>query len=262
MLALIAGRGALPKAVSEGLSEPFVTCGLAHCPPDEIAAEHLFRLERLGEFLRWLHRRGVTRVCLCGAITRPDLSVWRLGLRTLPLLPDLLRALRRGDDGALRIAIEILEGAGLGVLAAHDLAPHLLPPAGVLTTTHPPDSATIDARLGDRVSREQGRRDLGQACVLRDGAVIARETVAGTDAMLHGLGPVARGGLLYKASKPGQDRRADLPVIGLQTAVAAVAAGLSGIVIEAGGVIVLDRRAVVEMLDDTGLFLWIRERGA
>jgi len=262
MLALIAGRGSLPKAVSERLTEPFVVCGLAHSPPDELTADQLFRIEKLGGLLLWLRERGVTRVCLCGAIDRPDLSPRRFDLATLPLLPRVLRALRRGDDGALRIAIDILEDAGFDVLAAHDLLPDLFPPVGVLTRVSPPPDAAMTARLGDRVSGEQARRDLGQACVLSGDRVIARETQAGTDAMLSALGPEARGGLLFKAPKPGQERRADLPVIGPQSATRAVSAGLAGLVIEAQGVMVLDQAEVIDRLDAAGLYLWVRERGA
>lgn len=262
MLALIAGRGALPRAVAEGMAEPFVVCGLAHCPPDHLAGEHLFRVEQLGNFLHWLRRRGVTRVCLCGAVTRPDLSPRRLSLRTLPLVPRILRALKRGDDGALRIAIDILENAGFQVLAPQDLVPALLPPAGVPTQAGLPEAAAADALLGDRISLEQARNDLGQACVLKSGTVVAREGWPGTDAMLRELGPEAAGGLLYKAPKPGQERRADLPVIGLDTAQNAVAANLGGIVVEADGVMVLDLPEVLAALDTAGLFLWVRERQA
>ncbi|MGP6086063.1 LpxI family protein [Antarctobacter jejuensis] len=261
MLALIAGRGALPRAVAEGLTEPFVVCGLSHCPPDQVQAEHQFRIEHLGAFLGWLRARGVDRVCLCGAVTRPDISVWRLGLRTLPLVPRILRALKRGDDGALRIAIDILEGGGFTVLAAQDLAPGLLPPAGVPTQAAPGPEVSDTARVGDRISAEQARRDLGQACVLKGAQVVARETEAGTDALLRGLPPEARGAVLYKAPKPGQERRADLPVIGPETAEQAVAQGLGGIVIEARGVMVLDQPRVLQVLDAAGLFLWVRERG-
>ncbi len=98
-----------------------------------------------------------------------------------------------------------------------------------------------------------------QACIVRLGRVEATETSAGTDSMLRGHARRAlRQGILFKAPKPGQDRRADLPTIGPHTAEGAVAAGLDGIVIEAGGVIVIDRPAVVEILDSAGLFLWVR----
>jgi len=72
-------------------------------------------------------------------------------------------------------------------------------------------------------------------------------------------GVQARGGILFKAPKPGQDRRADLPVIGPDTARNVVAAKLSGIVIEDGGVMVLDLPQVRRILDAAGAFLWVRE---
>lgn len=177
------------------------------------------------------------------------------------MLPAFRRALKRGDDGALRIVIGLLEAAGFEVVGAHEAAPDLLPPAGVLTRVQPGAAAIAAARLGDRVSLEQGARDFGQACVIRDGAVLAREDDAGTDAMIDALDG-AVGGMLYKAEKPGQDHRADLPVVGPRTARGAVQAGLSGIVLVGGGVMTLDRAEMIEALDAAGLFLWVREREA
>jgi DUF1009 family protein len=74
------------------------------------------------------------------------------------------------------------------------------------------------------------------------------------------MGPSAgvRRGLLYKAPKPGQDRRVDMPALGPATVVGAAAAGLAGIAFEAGGVLLLDRDKAVAAADAAGLFLWAR----
>ncbi|SDG28628.1 LpxI family protein [Alloyangia pacifica] len=261
MLALIAGQGDLPLAVIEALPEPALICAMESSPPDRVAADHLFRIEKLGSFLRWLKAQGVTRVCMCGAVGRPEFRLSRLDLPTLQLMPKILRALKRGDDGALRIVIGLLEDAGLEVVGAHEAAPTLLPETGVLTKARPGEEAAHMATLADAVSHRQGLEDLGQCCVISGNQVVAREDARGTDAMLGELPPVP-GGIFYKAPKPGQERRADLPVIGPNTAVGAIRAGLAGIVIEAQGVMVIDRAAVVEMLDAAGLFLWVRERDA
>ncbi len=258
MLALIAGKGALPGAVAAAHGGPVRVCALEHCPPD-LPVDRTFRLETLGSLLRWMRRQGVTDVCLCGSVTRPPVSLARVDLRTWPLVPRVLRALRRGDDGALRIFIAIFEASGFRVVAAHEAAPALLPPVGAWGQI--PEGAAELARLGDAVSERQAAEDLGQACVLRDGIVLQREGVEGTDAMLQALTD-AEGGVLYKAPKPGQDRRADLPVIGPETVRRAAAAGLSGIVIEAQGVMVLEQPLVRALIEETGLFLWVRERGA
>ncbi|ETA51677.1 LpxI family protein [Ponticoccus alexandrii] len=262
MLAVIAGQGRLPEALIDALPERPLVCALTHAPPDRISVDHRFPIERLGNFLRWLRRHGVTELCMAGAVTRPHLRLSQLSFATLRLMPMILRALRQGDDGALRAAVSVIEASGVRVVGAHEIAPDLLPPAGVHTRAQPSDSDRRDVALGDRVSVEQGNRDLGQCCVLGQGRVLARETQEGTDAMLRALPAEARGGLFYKALKPTQDRRVDMPVVGFATARACIDAGLSGMVVEAGGVLVLDRAALVETLDAHGLFLWIRERPA
>ncbi|MFW2587377.1 LpxI family protein [Sagittula sp. SSi028] len=258
MLALIAGRGDLPAAVVAAYGGPVVVCSLTGNAPEGLAVDREFRIEHLGTLLHWLRGRGVTSVCFCGGIARPELSLRRIGWRTWPLVPRVVRALRRGDDGALRIAMAIFEDAGFAMVAAHEVAPSLLPEAGVWGVL--PDLGDLPP-LGDRVSAEQAAADLGQACVLRGDVVLARESDAGTDAMLDGL-EGAQGAVLYKAPKPGQDRRADLPVIGPQTVARAATKGLRGIIVEHQGVMILDQPRVRASLETSGLFLWIRERGA
>ncbi|ETX16632.1 phosphatidate cytidylyltransferase [Roseivivax halodurans JCM 10272] len=258
MLALIAGRGRLPRAVAEAQPEPPLVCALDGHRPEGLTPDLTFRIERLGGLMETLRRRGISRICLCGGVDRPTIRPSAFDWRTLLLVPRIRRALTRGDDGALRSIIALFEERGFTVIAAHEAAPDLLPPAGAPTTVQP--DARAEARLGDGVIAEMGRADLGQACVILGGGVIAREDDSGTDAMLRGLGPDARGGVLYKAPKPDQDRRADLPTIGPETASGAIRAGLRGIVIEAGGVIVLDRAEVIRRLDQAGLWLWVRKR--
>lgn len=181
------------------------------------------------------------------------------------------------------------------VSAAHDIVPDVLPPAGVLTRSGPGAAAERDVARAVAAHRSMGAADVGQALVVAQGMVIAVEAQPGTDWMLASLlarggerlptgglfddpfgvaadmfgGPAVgsrprrdpslpEGGLLYKAPKPGQDLRADLPAIGPATVRGAVAAGLEGIVIEAGGVMLLDRDEAVRAADAGGLFLWVR----
>ena len=74
----------------------------------------------------------------------------------------------------------------------------------------------------------------------------------------HLSSPIPSGGVLAKAPKPGQDRRVDLPAIGPGTVDRAAAAGLEGIVIATGGVMVLDLAETIARADAAGLFLWVR----
>lgn len=256
MLALIAGTGDLPPALVARLSERPLVCAMRGFEP-RITPDITFRMEHLGSFLATLKARGVTRICMAGAVRRPQIDPGQIDAATMPLVPKVQAALTQGDDGALRIIIAIMEDYGFTVLAAHDVARDLLPRAGVLTRTGPASGHTSDAFAGEACVAKMGAADTGQACVVRAGDVILREDANGTDAMIARV--KGTGGILFKAPKPNQDWRADLPLIGPATAKAA--AGLDGIVIEAGGVMVLDLPAVRRILDAQGMFLWVRPRG-
>jgi len=179
----------------------------------------------------------------------------------MPLVPLIGQAMASGDDGALRAAIAIFEQAGFTVSGAHEIAPDLLLPAGCPTSAQPGDSDRTDAARGADIIAAMSVADIGQACVVKLHQALAVEGSFGTDWMLRSLTtrPDAGGGVLFKAPKPGQDRRVDLPAIGPDTIVAACAAGLSGVVIEAGGVMVLDQQQVLAECDRLGLFLWVRD---
>jgi DUF1009 family protein len=296
MLALICGTGALPAAVAAAQDAPPLVCALDGFAPDALAPDLTFQLEHLGSLLGTLGDKGVTEICLCGAIKRPPLDPAQIDAATLPLVPTIKAALGQGDDGALRAVIAVFEAAGFTIRAAHELAPRLLMPAGVPTLKTPGPQARADVQEALLALAEMSRRDVGQSCVVRDGEVIAMEGQDGTDAMLAGqagrietpwsngdpLGwladqagealqtaadwlsgphaPKRDGGLLFKAPKPGQDRRADLPTIGPKTAIAAAEVGLDGIVIEANGVIVMEQDQMIRILDAMGMFLWVRAR--
>ncbi len=296
MLALIAGMGDLPPALMARLPERPLVCALHGFAP-AIPAKIRFRLEHLGTFLQTLKAAGVTRICMAGAVRRPEIDPAAIDAATAPLVPRLTAALAQGDDGALRVLITLMEEQGFTVVAAHEIAPDLLPEPSVLTKNAPRDVHHADAQAGEACVAAMGAADVGQACLIRGGRVIATEGPDGTDAMLdaygkasdqqggdlldavsdaavaafdgltdwlvgeaHGQGHIG-GTILFKAPKPDQDRRADLPVIGPGTAERAIAAGLAGIVIEAGGVMVLDAPRVTQILNDHGAFLWVRPKG-
>lgn len=253
-LALIAGEGALPATLAAALPSGWIARHLDGYRPEGIPSEP-FRVERLGTLLRELAGEGVSDVCFAGAIARPKLDPSALDAATLPLVPRILAALREGDDAALRAVVTIFEEAGMRVRGAQELVPALLdlPLAGTPTARDREDiarAAAIHAALAPL--------DVGQACVVADGQMLAVEGLGGTDWMLESLTrpfPRPEGGVLYKAAKAGQDRRVDMATIGPGTVGRAAAAGLSGIAVVAGDVLVVDAEGMRAALERTGLFL-------
>jgi len=160
--------------------------------------------------------------------------------------------------------IAIFEEAGFTVAGVADVAPDLLPGPGVLAGA-PSAADQADAARAAAIVAALGAVDVGQGAVVAQGLCLAVETLPGTDAMLDFVAATARRpdpagarGVMFKAAKPGQDRRIDLPTLGLQTLARAHAAGLAGVAFQAGDVIVLDRAAMLAEAERLGLFLWAR----
>lgn len=260
MLALIAGSGALPGELVARLADRPLICAMSGFAPTSVEAEVTFRLEQLGSFLIKLKSRGVTEICMAGGVGRPSIDPAAIDAATMPLVPVLQAALVAGDDGALRAVIGIFEQVGFTVRAAQEVAPDLLMSAGVPTKVQPGELDKADAMRGAEVVAAMSAADIGQSCAIRARQAIAVENTFGTDWMLQSLQnrPDGSGGLLFKAPKPAQDLRADLPTIGPATVELAAKAGLSGIAIEADGVIVLAQDEVIAAADRLGLFLWLR----
>ena len=260
MLALISGRGALPGQIAAAQDAPPLVCVLDGFPPDGLAADITFRLETLGSLLIELGQRGVTEVCFCGGIDRLTLDPAALDAETALLVPVFQKALQAGDDGALRAAMQLFEQTGFTIRAAHELVPDLVAPPGVLSQKWPDAQMRTDAARGAAVLGALAPLDVGQACVVGGGQVLGIEGLGGTDHLINTLPetPLRAQAVLVKGPKPGQDTRADMPTVGPATVRSVIAAGLAGIVIDAGDVILLEPQKVTQACDAAGLVLWSR----
>jgi hypothetical protein len=255
-LAIIAGRGRLPALLKAARPEALLV-GIETVPLDaSLTADAMARLERFGALYEMLRAEGVDRLVLAGGLTRPQLDPSAFDAGTMALAPKLAAAMRGGDDGLLRVVIGAFEAEGFTVQGAHQILPELTLQAGPA-----PEALAADAARGRALLSALGPLDVGQACVVAQGLCLGIETAPGTEALLRFVeqtrGPLpVSGGVLVKAPKPGQDLRADMPAIGPGTVAQAQAAGLAGICIAPGGVLVLDRDEVLSRAGDAGIALW------
>ncbi len=269
-LGLIAGGGNLPLSLANhcaSADRPMFVVRLKGFSAPELAKFDGVDIgvAQLGRCFRELKAAGCTSVCLAGTVARPDFSKLAPDWRGLALLPQVLMAARKGDDALLSTMVRAFEKEGFEVEGAHEVMGELTLAAGVLGTRSPTASQIEDIERAMLVARTVGRLDVGQGAVCCDGLVLAVEAQEGTDAMLRRVAelpqairgtPGAPRGVLAKASKPQQELRVDLPVIGLATLQLAARAGLAGIAGEAGRTLLLDRDKVVRMADELGLFLY------
>jgi DUF1009 family protein len=268
-LGLIAGGGSLPVEIAdhcERSGRPVFVIRLKGFAGPELApyAGAEVGIAELGKCFKALKRAGCKAVCLAGNVSRPDFGALIPDLRGLAVLPAAIAAARRGDDALLRLLVGEFEKEGFAVEGAHEVMDDLGLPAGPLGRCQPSAEHLADIDQALDVARAIGVLDAGQAAVVCRGLVLALEAAEGTDAMLDrvaGLPEALRGrpgasaGVLAKAPKPTQETRVDLPTIGPATVSAVARAGLAGIVGEAGGLLVLDRDAVIKLADDLGVFI-------
>ncbi len=269
-LAIIAGAGDFPPrlaAIAAGQGRPVYVAALdgAADPAAFGAAElNIYRLGQLGRLLDELRRRDVAELVLIGSLPRPSFAALRPEASTLKYLPHFAKAFRGGDDHLLRGVVSFFEGQGFTVQGPADIAPAMTAPAGALgRRAASPDQKTLIAR-GFELLAALSPFDVGQAAILADHRVIAIEAAEGTDAMIRRVAEmvasgrlrIAKGdGVLVKAPKDGQDLRVDMPAIGPQTLRLVSEAGLSGIGLRAGRVLIGDGAALGMLADQAGLFV-------
>jgi len=263
-LGIIAGGGPLPgqvAAAAEAAGRPVFIVALDGFTDPAVVAPYRhqkFRLGAVGAIRAALQENGCVDVVMIGPVKRPSLLDLRPDAEGAKYLAKIGRAAFAGDDGLLAAIIRVLGEDGFRVLGAHDILGEILGPAGLLTRTPVPADAAVDVQRGVAALKLIGTADIGQACVVQQGIVLAVEAAEGTDAMLARIPSVTRpgpAGVLIKVAKPGQERRADLPTIGLATIRNAAIAGLRGVAFEAGGTILANKDAMIAAADAAGMFL-------
>jgi DUF1009 family protein len=200
------------------------------------------RVGQLGKLLDAAKNSGATGAIMAGQIAPKNLFDLRPDVKALLLIATIKERNAESLFGAIGDALAKI---GVNLLPATTFLEDQLATEGHIAGPKLKDREIEDAAFGMRIAKETSRLDIGQTVVVKNGTVLAVEAFEGTNEAIERAGRVGRGGgLVVKVSKPKQDLRFDVPVIGEQTVETAAKAGLTGIVAEAGAVILLDREQV------------------
>ncbi|WP_181701826.1 LpxI family protein [Chthonobacter albigriseus] len=268
-LGIIAGGGAVPVTVADAAAEagrPVVVFAIRGeaSPSVESYPHHWIRWGEIGRLFDLMVREKVGDLVICGSVTRPDFTSIRVDLGAVLSLPKILSLMVGGDDTVLRGVVRFFEDRGYTVVGAHEVAPLLVADVGQLGQVRPTAAQSLDVAKGFEAARVLGTLDIGQAVVALNGRVVGVEGVEGTDELIARIADLrARGrlkwsgreGVLVKAAKPQQDLRVDMPTIGPRTVQAVAAAGLAGLAVETGRVMIVDRAETIAAADKAKLFL-------
>jgi DUF1009 family protein len=266
-LGILAGGGGLPREIADSAAARGLPVSIvaidgeadADFGPHRVA---VVNWGQIGAMIRALKAARATDLVIVGRVHRPELTGLKPDLGFFRYLPKIIRIVASGgDDSVLRRVVRFFEQQGLQVIGPAEAAPELVVAAGPFGAVRSAATDAADIAKGLELIRALGAYDIGQSVIVAGGRIEAVEGAEGTDRMLAraaaaraGRGAAARG-VLVKRSKPGQDLRVDMPAIGPATVDGARAAGLAGIAVEAGKVLVADRAATLARADAAGLFI-------
>jgi DUF1009 family protein len=257
---LIAGNGDFPFLVlegarSRGIEMAVIAIREEASPALEKAAKrfHWISLGELGRGIDLLHQEGVKHAVMAGQVKhnkifssiRPD---WRLAKLLLTLST-------KNTDSLIGAVARVLEEEGIELVDSTKFLGPLLPHEGILTKRAPDEAETADIEYGRRIGAQIAGLDLGQTVVVRDRACVAIEAMEGTDETIERAARIAgrQRLVVVKVSKPRQDMRFDVPVIGLRTIEVMRRSNATALGIDAGRTLLFDRDGLVRAADEGGI---------
>jgi DUF1009 family protein len=251
-LGIIAGNGRYPVLLAEAARargvKRIVIVGFSGETAAEVEkladAYTKLRVGQLGGLCSYFRDQNITQAIMAGQIAPGNL---------FDLLPDLKGALllarlkERNAETIFSAIAEELKKSGVDLLPATTFLEESLPEPGHIAGPKLTEAQLDDIALGFRIAKECSRLDIGQSVLVKKGTVVAVEAFEGTDAAMERGGRLAKGDVvLVKVSKPEQDFRFDVPVIGTRTLEKARECGVKVIACEARRTLLLDRKLVEE----------------
>lgn len=255
-IALIAGNGSYPEtfvcgARNAGVRKLVAAAFVGETKPELaglVDAIEWFRVGQLTKMIAFFRREAARQAVMVGQIAPRNLFDLRPDLRTLVMLARLKQRNAETLFGAIG---DELKRDGIELLPATIFLEHLLAKPGLIAGPPVKKRRWDDARFGFHIAKETSRLDIGQTVVVKHGTVLAVEAFEGTNETIKRGGALGRGhAVMVKVSKPNQDMRFDVPVIGPQTIETAAAAGVDVIVVEAGRTLLLDKPVIERLCEE------------
>lgn len=196
---------------------------------------------------------GITKVVMSGQISPARL--FSKELKRNEEIRNLLASIKdKKADTIFGAVAEKLKESGLELLSSATFMEEFIPAKGTLTGKEPDFLLWEDIYFGFSLAKEIALLDIGQSVAVKDKAVVAVEALEGTDNLIRRAGRISRGGFsLVKVSKPKQDMRFDIPVVGLNTLKTLSRARARCLAIEAAKTIFIDKEASIQLAEKKGI---------
>jgi DUF1009 family protein len=261
-LGLIIGKGDLPELIaSEAQKMGYRVVTIALQPPADESMKpitdifHRVHIGRFGEIIKTLKKYSVTEAVMAGKVCKSILYQHKKSLVPDLRTMKLLFSLKNLSDNTLLTAISSeLEREGIKLLGTRTFTKNILTTAGVLTKHRPRKNHLGDIEFGWKIAKGIGELDIGQTIVVKGMAVMAVEAIEGTDeAIMRGGRLAGEDAVVIKVSKPHQDLRLDVPVVGMDTLSSMKKVKAKVLAIESGKSIIMHREKFIKEADKAGI---------
>jgi UDP-2,3-diacylglucosamine hydrolase len=249
---IIAGNGVYPKEVAAAARRAGVKKIVAAAFTNETdpgLAAHVHAIEwlrvgQLGRLMKYFRDQRIAHAVMAGQIAPRNLFDLHPDWKALLLLA---RLKQRNAESIFGAIADELGKAGIELLPATTFLEDALAPPHLIAGPKLTRRQLGDVEFGWNVAKEVARLDIGQTVIVKKGTVLAIEGLDGTNETIRRGGRLAgTHAIMIKVSKPNQDMRFDVPVIGLETVRVAHEAGVRAIAIEAGRTLLLDKASLFE----------------
>ena len=256
-LGIIAGNGVYPRLLADGARRAGVKKIVAAAFTDETdpaLGQHVeliewMRVGQLGRLLKFFRGQNIHHAIMAGQIAPKNLFDLRPDLKALILLGKLKE--RNAESVFAAIAGELAK-IDVDLLPATTFLEDSLAQPGLIAGPRVSSRQEHDVELGWNAAKEIARLDIGQTIIIKNGTIVAVEALEGTNETIKRGGTLAReGAVMLKVSKPNQDMRFDVPVIGVETVRVAAESGVRVIAVEAGKTLLLERDAVIALANSS-----------
>ena len=263
-LGIIAGNGVYPRLLADSARKVGVKKIVAAAftgETDPVLEEHVDLLEwmrvgQLGRFLKFFRAHEVRHAIMAGQIAPHNLFDLRPDWKALMLLG---RLKERNAEAIFASIAEELAKIGVELLPATTFLEDSLAPSGLIAGANLSRQEKEDVDLGWKVAKEIARLDIGQTVIVKNGTIVAVEAFEGTNEAIKRGGVLAgNGAVMVKVTKPNQDMRFDVPVIGVETIRIAAEGKLRVIAVEAGKTLLLESDAIVDLANRSGITIVAR----
>ncbi len=263
MIGLIFGETEFPKYILQKVKKKYKYLII------DLTKKKIFKKDKnsysvsigqFGKIISILKSNNCKKVLFAGKVSKPNFKSMKLDFKGVFYLPKIIKSSKLGDAAVLKKIIAILKYEKIKTISSNKLTPEISLSRGIYSLIKPNFEDKKDISCGEKALKKSGNFSFVQGVVCRNNKIIALEGRGGTKSMMRSVKKINKiqSGVLIKYPKKKQDKRIDLPTIGLETFKQCKKAGIKGIVLKHNLNIFLNKKKSIQFAKKNKMFVFVK----